>query len=393
MQHRILFIHKDIKDLTEITSFVSREYAVFTTSSSAEALTIVANQNIHLVYCDMKQSTADGMPLLEKIRESYPDVIRIVLGDQENDEAIINALSRNIAKACLYKPWNSEKILKLIDQVFEAEKKLEEAKLLSSIINLTDLPTIKTSYQRIIHLIDADGEIEEIVSAIESDPAISAKILRIANSAYYGIRTASIKQAFMYLGFKNIRDLVLSSSVFDMFNADDLPTRLFQPLWQQAFITGKIIHSLYKMMGKKALSFITSAGVLMNIGIVFFLQSFTEKYMQLIQEVKQGQDDGRTPDLESMEMQMFGVTHSTAGGYLLNWWGMPFQIVEAALYHHTPLSDAVINKEYLCVLHVAEHYSAQLLHYENHGSFDENTLTYLGISPAGLDRKLSENIS
>ena len=393
MQHRVLFVHKDIKELTEITSFVSMEYAVFTSSNSSEALMIIDRQSIDLIYCDMKQLASDGTPLLEKVREIFPNVIRVVLGDKENDEAIINALSKNIAKVCLYKPWNSEKILRLIDQVFEAERKLHEAKLLSSIINMTDLPTIKASYQKIIQLIDDDSEIEDIAKAIESDPAISAKILRIANSAYYGVRTASIKQAFMYLGFKNIRDLVLSSAVFDMFNADDLPSRLFQPLWQQAFVTSKIIHTLYKMMGKKAPSFITSAGVLMNIGIVFFLQSFTELYMKLIQEVKQGQEDGRVPSLESMEMEMFGVTHSIAGGYLLNWWGMPFQIVEAALYHHSPLCDAVINKEYLCILHVAEHFSAQLLHFENHDRFDENALTYLGISPAGLSRKLSENIS
>jgi HD-like signal output (HDOD) protein len=376
--------------MKEIAYFLRSEYDVFIAEKSEEALRVINDQKIDMIYTDINITAPDGSPFLIRVKESRPEMIRALLGDGEDDEAVVDALNRNIAKACIFKPWKAEKVLRLTNQIFEAERRLEEVKLLSVVNNLSELPTIKASYQRIIQLIDADAEVDDIVAAIESDPAISAKILRVANSAYYGVRTASIKRAFMYLGFKSIRDLILSASIFDIFNLGDLPDRVFQPLWQQAFISSKIIHTIYRMLRKKTPVFATSAGVLMNIGIVFFTQCFTADYIKLIQEVKQSHGGGGRIKLEDLEMEKYGINHSLAGGYLLNWWGMPFQIVEAALYHHSPFDENVINREYMCILHIAEHYSAKFLHYDNHSSFDEGTLGFLGISQEDLERRLSE---
>lgn len=93
-----------------------------------------------------------------------------------------------------------------------------------------------------------------------------------------------------------------------------------------------------------------TVGILHDIGKVVVLQKFpqvaTLVYQQLL---KNGEDD-----VNPLEMKHLGYTHQLLGGLLLEWWDFPFAIVEAALYHHDPLNDHIINKNLIGTLHIAD---------------------------------------
>jgi HD-like signal output (HDOD) protein len=123
------------------------------------------------------------------------------------------------------------------------------------------------------------------------------------------VRTNSIKQAINYLGFINIRDLVLSTAVFDMFNSNDVPESIFQPLWQQAFMCSKVVNVTYKLMRKRPPVYASLAGLLMNIGSIFLLNKIGKDYMEIIQQVKQLDGEQRKKSIEDFEMELLGTIH------------------------------------------------------------------------------------
>ena len=239
-------------------------------------------------------------------------------------------------------------------------------------------------------LIDNDKEIEDIANAIGTDPSMTAKLLRVVNSAYYGVKTTSIKHAVTYLGMRNIRDLVLSTAIFDMFNNNDVPERVFQPIWQQSFLCSKIVNMSYKILKKKIPSHASLAGLLINIGIVFLLKQFGSRYINMIQEIKQLSNEVRKVSLENLEIEAFGFTHSEVGGYLLNWWEIPYPIVEATLFQHNPFNEEASDKELLCIIHLAEHYSSKTIFMYSNINYVQECFEYLGISQNVFEEKVYE---
>lgn len=104
-----------------------------------------------MVFADIKMIMPDGKGLFLKIKESFPDVIRIILGGKEEDPAVLNAIQKNIAKTCILKPWDNN-VSELTNKVFQTEKLLKDSNIFSLFVNLDQLPTIRASYQKIILL-------------------------------------------------------------------------------------------------------------------------------------------------------------------------------------------------------------------------------------------------
>ena len=207
------------------------------------------------------------------------------------------------------------------------------------------------------------------------------------------MRTNSIKQAITYLGFINIRDLVLSTAVFDMFNSNDVPERIFQPLWQQAFMCSKVVNATYKLMRKRAPVYASLAGLLMNIGSIFLLSKVGKDYMEIIQQVKQLDGEQRKKSIEDFEMELLGTTHGEIGGYLLDLWEIPYPIVETALYHSDPLNENILDKELLCILHLAQQYTAKIIYMDSSTNNVEECFKYLSIQKDEYERKVDELLS
>jgi HD-like signal output (HDOD) protein len=392
MKYKILLVENNIFKIENVKKVLEDKYEVSATSSATEALNMLQNNDIDMLFADIRIDMPDGRNFLEKVKNTYPDVLRVILGESEEDYSVINAISHNIARACILKPWDVNALV-LSNKIFAIEERLKEAKFFSYFIKLEDLPTINASYQRVLNLIDSDDDMEDIAGAIGTDPSMAAKILRIANSAYYGIKTTSINQAVTYLGISNIRDLVLSTAIFDMFNTEDVPEKIFQSLWQQSFVCSKIVNLTYKMIGKRTPTHASLAGLLMNIGIIFLLKQFNKNYIQIIQEIKQLNGAERNLSLENLEIDTFGSTHSEIGGYLLKWWEIPYPIVEAAIFHHNPLNENVIDKELLCIIHLAEHYSAKVIYMDSSMNDIEECFKYLKLDKSVFETKIDEVIA
>lgn len=383
---KILFVDDEIQILKSLNRlFMDTEYEVFTVESGKDALDLLATEKIDMIITDMRMPEMDGCQLLEKVKELYPNSLRIILSGYSDKHTILEALQKNIAKLYILKPWENNKLILLIDQLFETENILRDSKLLGLINRVDELPTLKSSYLQIMDLIDKDVDLAKISSAIERDHSVATKILHIINSAFYEVKTGSVKHAITYLGLSTVRNILLATSIIDSFNMNGMYGKRLEMLWNHSFICSKIVTVIYeKLLLKKLAENETSAGLLHNIGIVLLLKLYPEKYIEIFHK-----GEKEKTDLLQLEQEFFNVTHQQTGGYLLQWWELPHPIIEAALYHHTPFSTGIINQELIYAINIAQHYASIILKSQLTGSFDPAVFPALGITQSQFEEEIA----
>lgn len=374
---KILIVDDDINIRSSLSdAFLDTDYEIITRENGLAALEFLKSATVDLVISDMRMPEIDGYELLSKIKEKYPKVIRIIMVDSAEEASVFKVILQNTAKFCILKPWNNEKVLEYIGQIFETEEILNSNDLLHLINNIEKLPTIDSSYQKILHMIERDADTGAISAEIEKDFAISTKLLQLANSAYYGLRTGSVKHATVYLGLQNLKSLIYSTSILNTFNsASAQDQQKVNDLWSHAILTSKLLHYIYEVfMIKKLPEAAYSAGLLHNIGTLILINNRIEDYTTVINKARI-----KSLDLLDVEREAFHVTHQEAGGYLASWWKLPFPIVEAALYHHRPLDAGVLNKEVIAAVHLAQHYAWKLTRQPVTTEFYPEVFKILGI--------------
>lgn len=387
MAKKIMFVDDETQVLKALVrTFMDTDYYVCCAESGKQALELMEKDNFDLIVSDMRMPNMDGYQLLCEMKARYPKTLRIILSGYSDERVVLKALQRNIAKFYIFKPWENDNLVKLVDQIFETEKILTDNNLLALINNIDELPTVNTNYQNIISSIDNDGDVIEISRLIEQDPSITSKLLHIANSAYYGVKTGSIKQAITYLGLANVRNLILSTSIIDSFSKLKAPEKILQDLWKHAYITNKLLFKVYEnFLDKKLPETCMSAGLLHNVGVIFLIQIFKDKHIICIKDVIKSKKS-----LIKLEYETFGISHHEAGGYLMMWWDLPFPIVETALYHHDPFNDNIVNKELMYAVHIAERYSWRLMGIDFEPCVNEEAFKLLGMEKGIFEEKLAQ---
>lgn len=338
--------------------FVDSEHEIHLVDNGRDALALLSKTHVDMVISDMRMPEMDGYALLREVKAKYPDTVRLILSGYADERIIFDALQNNLAKLYLFKPWNNEELLGIINRILGAEDELKAMRLFETINGLDDLPTHLTTYNRLAGLIGEDAGMDEIATVIEADPAITTRVLRIANSAFYGTSTGSVHQAITYLGLINVRNIVLTSSIFESSPSIPLVRKRMDLLWRQSALTSRIMILIYqRILNRKPAADILSAGLLHDIGKLILLSRFPDAYGKLYENP----DLKDIPWQDEMETELFGSTHTDIGAYLLNWWGLPFSLMEASRYHHNPGDPRAVNRDLVSVIHLADCLAWELL--------------------------------
>lgn len=379
MNKKILFVDDEKQILRALRRlFHTTDYEVFLASGGREGLLVLEKEPIDMMITDMRMPEMDGHELLLNVREKYPDVIRIALSGYTDKKVVLSALDKNLAKIYMFKPWNNDEIIGIIDSLFEFEAMLKDINLLDLVNNLENLPTIPKLYNTISDMVEREEPVSAITQCIENDPAIASRILRIANSAYFGSKTGDIKQAIMFIGLVNVKNIILSNTVFNHVGPN---ARRLEQEFNHSSMTNRILNTLYSKVMKKVLpNEAKSAGLLHNIGKGVILHNFANIYAKL----------GRDDKLLNEEMTKVGFNHQIVGSYILNWWELPLPIVECAMYHHNPTNKDVINKEMVMAVHVAQYYASRKLGMDPEDDLSIEAFEVLGINKEKLEDYVNE---
>jgi len=207
--------------------------------------------------------------------------------------------------------------------------------VVSNIQNLPTPPIVFHQIQKVIN--DPDCSAAKIAAILAEDPAMSVKVLKLTNSAFYGLsrEVNSVKQAVVIVGIEAIKNLVLSASVLDMFKGKDIDQEAQEKFWRHSLATGyccRILSRKLKSRGIIDQETAFSAGLLHDLGKIVF-SCFLKDEFKLLNEAR---DLDRTSQDFELENKTLGFNHSQIGGFLAVLWKLPQILGEAITYHHNP---------------------------------------------------------
>jgi HD-like signal output (HDOD) protein/ActR/RegA family two-component response regulator len=359
MSKRILFVDDEENVRSSLRrTFFDTDYETLFASGGQAGLDIIRNERVDMVVSDMRMPGMDGYSFLKIVREEKPLIIRIILSGYAEKQTLLKAIVDGTAKAYIPKPWNNDALKNEIAKLFAVYDTIRQKGLLDIISKIGRMPLLPESYYKIISLIEQDSNIDVIAEFIARDPSYAVKLLTIVNSSFFGVKIGSVKQAIVYLGLDTVKNIVLSSEVFELFMATDPHKEQVDIIWEHSKLTSKIFHRIYFLAHMKRVpEEYASAGLLHDLGRLLMLRYLPSEYFRVLETVK---EDPQQSLLEA-ESKILGIVHTHLGGYLLDWWNLPSYLIETCLYHHTPLDPAVNTKEIIALCHIADILSWQLL--------------------------------
>lgn len=345
---KILFVDDENNILRALNrAFRNLEFECYYASGVKEAIEVYLKvDHLDMLITDIKMPNFDGIRLLKLFKEASPDTVRVAITGYASASSITEAVSKNLAKQYYYKPWNNDMLIEGIRKMFALEDRLKGSKIFDVVQKFESIKTLPRMYNELTLYIQRDKSIEDITGIIERDPAITSNVLRIANSAFYAAKTGNIQQAIMFIGLNNLKQIVLSYEIAQMHSA---MSSKCEEIWAHSNRTNLIFQELYSKVYKtKVPAVISAAGIVHDIGKIIMLQIYGDAYYDKILSQAYSDDD-----LLALEKEHFGIDHSTLGGYFLNWWSFPLDLVEAALYHHIPQDPELSNRALAAMICIA----------------------------------------
>jgi HD-like signal output (HDOD) protein len=351
---RIIFVDDEpnvLNGLRRMLRSMRNQWDMAFADGGQKALDALSETPFDVIVSDMRMPGIDGSQLLNKVKEQYPRMIRIALSGQTSKETILRSVGP--IHQYLPKPCNAETLKTTISRACSCRNLLTNEKLQGLISQLESLPCMSRLYTQLIEELQSDdASIDKVAYIISHDVAMSAKILQLVNSAFFGVRqyVTDISQAVTLLGLDIVKALVLSVKIFSQFNQIKLDNFSFDTLWEHSFIVGQWSKLIARAENadQKTIDYAMVAGMLHDIGKLVFAMKMSEEYEQVLSLAK-----NNNITIYHAEKELIGATHAGVGAYLLGLWGFSNSIIEALTFHHRPAEVSTKQFSPLTAVHAA----------------------------------------
>lgn len=214
------------------------------------------------------------------------------------------------------------------------------------ITNLGDLPPLPQVAAQVLRIVaDPDSTMDELQRVVSTDQALASQILKIANSAMFGMmrEVKTLTQAIMTLGFSTIKSVVIASSAKNLYNrgSSGLQERL---LWEHALAAALAGRAYAKQLRSPRTEEVFLAGLMHDIGKSVMGIKFPDRYGAMIRTVYNEEGDAL-----QMELDTFGFDHAMVGEALMRSWNISQSIEQTVRWHHEP-AEASPEHRSLCAL-------------------------------------------
>ncbi|MDR0550045.1 MAG: HDOD domain-containing protein [Deltaproteobacteria bacterium] len=221
----------------------------------------------------------------------------------------------------------------------------DRVKAKKEVRRIKNLPTVPGIVAKISRMVEnPETSAAEVGRLIAQDQVLSAKVLRMANSAFFGMsrKISSISQALVILGFDVVKGLVLTSSVFDMIQ------KSMAGLWEHSIGCAAASGAVATLLGRDDAEEILVAGLLHDLGKVVLALNLPEEMSLVRKKVAEG------PVLfYEAENELLDFDHCDLGQWLAEHWNLPESLAEPMRLHHRP-EKAVLKPECVAIVHVAD---------------------------------------
>lgn len=321
-------------------------------TSPDEAIKALSRRPADVLVCAMQFPGMSGLELLKEIRDQFPQTVRIILSGTVNRDVLLSSV--DIAHQYLTKPFEAEELEGVIRSAFFVKKLMDNPSLQKLVSRIRSLPCLPSIYTELIaEMRSDDASVLKIGNLIAKDPGLAAKLLKLANSSFFGRpqRIVNPIKAVGMLGLDMVRTVVLTTSILEDFNHLKSTQVSVEKMWEHAVITASLCKTIAQNEGldNDTLEIAFCAGLLHDIGKLLIAAHLPESLDAIAQYMDQHQTT-----MAAAESYVLGTTHAAIGAYLLGLWGLPVPIIEAVAFHHSPdknIGDDVMS---LAIVHVAD---------------------------------------
>ncbi len=202
--------------------------------------------------------------------------------------------------------------------------------------NTTEIITFPDVALRINTMVeDQDCSVVEIGEVIKQDPALTVKLLKLANSSYFGFRAEieTVARAVTVLGTQKVRDLALGISAGNAFSKVSNDIQSMENYWRHSILCGLSASALAAKSEEASPDAAFTAGLLHDIGQLIIFNQEPELSKQALLMVE---DETDVSEMNQAEQLLLGFDHAELGGTLARNWNLPERLISCIQYHHDP---------------------------------------------------------
>ncbi|MGC9949763.1 MAG: response regulator [Bryobacteraceae bacterium] len=332
---RVLFVDDEQKVLDGLQRMLypmRNEWRMAFVTSGREALERLAQSEYDVLVTDLRMPEMSGLDLLAKVVSLYPQVVRMVLSGVADQEIAVR--SATLAHQYLVKPCDAATLRATVGRAFSLRVMLDDPVLKQLISSLHSLPSVPSVYLRLMEVLQSfDVSPQDVAEVVGRDISMTAKVLQLVNSAFFGIRRQITDpiEAVIYLGPEMVRQLVLVASAFRAFQPKSAHLFSIERLQSHSLAVGGLARRVAQSLELSAVlvDFAFVGGLLHDVGKLLLACNYPDKYDETL---RRASDEGIPHRI--VEVRAFGTTHAEVGAYLLWLWALPDPITEVVLRHH-----------------------------------------------------------
>ncbi len=337
MKPRLLFVDDEsniLQGLARMLRPMRQRWDMAFAGGGKEALELLARDHFDVIVTDMRMPGMDGSKLLEKVRELYPHMVRIVLSGHSDQVMILRSVEA--AHQYLAKPCDAELLVETVERALELRRLLSSQEVQALVSSLGALPSLPSLYREIMAELQApEPSPQKVGEIVARDFAMAAKILQLVNSAFFGLfrEVHHPVEAVRYLGIETIKALVLSLHLFSELKPGLLQGFSAEKLWEHSFQVAMAAKRIAwrETHDPSTCEAAFTSGLLHDTGRLALAASLPDQYTQVLKKAQE-----TSMMLWKVETEALGASHTEVGAYLMGIWGLPQDIVETICFHHCP---------------------------------------------------------
>lgn len=334
---RILFVDDEsniLEGLRRMLHSQRREWDMAFVQGGSEALELMEQQSFDAIVSDMRMPGMDGAELLGTVKERWPEVVRFILSGHSDQELVMRSVGPS--HQYLSKPCGPDTLKEKLAGAFALRTVLGSESLRKLVAGINSMPSLPAIYHAVVQELQSeDTSIRKVGGLVSQDPGMTAKVLQLVNSAYFGLRRHinSPAEAASFLGLDIIKSLVLSEGVFSQFDETIVDAANLEAVRVHGLRTASIARRIARaeLAGDTIADQAFLGGLLLDMGTLVLAANLPGEFLK----ARKLAEEERMSIWEA-EQQLFGTTHAEIGAYLLGLWGIDDDVVAAVAYHHLP---------------------------------------------------------
>lgn len=284
------------------------------------ALAQLEAERFDVVVTDLRMAKVDGVALLRHLQESAPDTVRVVLTGDPGRDLALRFLP--YAHQALTKPCRLGELEEVLTRACRVREIVTDDGLRRFLGGVRELPALPRTYQKLVEMFEDESTgAAEVAAVVSEDIAVAAKILKLANSAFFGLgrEVRNVADAVAVLGMEAVKSLTLSTAVFE--GPGILPGRrhFAERLHEHSLVVARVAAEVAPPRWRRD-AFM--AGLLHDVGLLV---------LGALSPVGEGPFEDTCTTRVSAELS---VSHAHVGAYLLGIWGLPLPVIDAVSAHH-----------------------------------------------------------